>query len=221
MIKAIIFDLDGTILDRNASLKHFLATQYDRLAEKLNQITKIDYISRFVELDCRGYAGKEKVYKTILSEFDIQTISCEELVSDREIHFIDSCIPFPNLIETLDILTKTGYLLGMITNGRGNFQRRKIQMLGIEKYFPSILISEVEGISKPAAEIFLRALGNLDVLPDESVFIGDHPINDIMGAQSVGMKAIWKRDYVWEIPENPDGIIDDLGELPLLIRRLV
>jgi putative hydrolase of the HAD superfamily len=221
MIKAILFDLDGTILDRNASLKHFLARQYDRLAEKLNKITKIDYISRFIELDCRGYAGKEKVYKTILSEFHIQTISWEELVSDREIYFIDSCIPFPNLIETLETLTKTGYLLGIITNGRGTFQRRKIKILGIEKYFPSILISEIEGISKPAAEIFLRALSNLGVLADESVFIGDHPENDIMGAQRVGMKTIWKRDSGWEVPNNPDGIIDDLGELPLVIHHFV
>lgn len=219
MIRAILFDLDGTLLDRDASIKHFLTKQYDRLALRLNKIPKNDYISRFIELDCRGYVWKDKVYQSIVYEFQLQTISWEELLNDYETQFLHSCIPFLNLLETLDILTKEGYLLGIITNGLGTFQRRTIQGLGIEKYFQTILISEVEKVRKPEAEIFLRALRNLGVTPDKSVFIGDHPDTDVMGAKRVGMKSIWKRDLRWEEPEISDGIIDDLGELPMIIER--
>ena len=40
-----------------------------------------------------------------------------------------------------------------------------------------------------------------------------------MGAKRIGMKSIWKRDLEWQEPENSDGIIDDLGELPMMIQR--
>lgn len=220
MIKAILFDLDGTLLDRDASIKHFVPTQYDRFSSKFQEINKNKYISRFIELDCRGYVWKDKVYQTLVSELGIKAVSWEELLEDYYLEFIHSCIPFPNLIYVLDILVKEGYLLGMITNGLGNFQRRTIQGLGIEQYFQTILISEVEKVRKPEAEIFLRALGNLGVSPEESIFVGDHPEADVMGAKRVGMKGIWKRDLGWEEPENADGIIDDLAELLLLIKKL-
>jgi putative hydrolase of the HAD superfamily len=220
MIRAVLFDLDGTLLDRDASIKHFVARQYDRLTPKLKQIPKSDYVSRFIELDCRGYVWKDKVYQTIVYEFGLQTISWQELLDDYETQFIYSCISFPNLLETLDILTTQGYLLGIITNGLGDFQRRTIQGLGIDKYFKTILISEVEGVRKPEAEIFLRALRNLGVTPDESVFIGDHPDTDVVGAKRIGMKSFWKRDLGWQKPEISDGIVDDLSELPVMLKRL-
>ncbi|MFN6567246.1 HAD family hydrolase [Dendronalium sp. ChiSLP03b] len=81
-----------------------------------------------------------------------------------------------------------------MTNGLGDFQRRTIQGLGIENYFQTILISEIEGVRKPEAEIFIRALCSLGVMANESIFIGDRPDVDVMGAKHIGMKSIWKRD---------------------------
>jgi putative hydrolase of the HAD superfamily len=220
MFKAVFFDLDGTLLDRDSSIKHFVSTQYDKYAPNFKNIRKSDYISRFVELDCRGYVWKDKVYQTLIAEFGLQTVTWEELLDDYYTEFINACIPFPNLLNTLDVLIAQGYLLGIITNGLGNFQKRTIQGLGIEKYFETILISEIEGVRKPKAEIFLRALHRLGVRADESIFVGDHPDVDVMGAKHVGMKGIWKRDLGWSEPKNADGIIDDLGDLPLMIKRL-
>ena len=50
--------------------------------------------------------------------------------------------------------------------------------------------------------------------------IGDNSEADIWGAKSFGMKAIWKRDEYWEAPEIVDAVIDDLDELPSIIRDL-
>jgi putative hydrolase of the HAD superfamily len=104
----------------------------------------------------------------------------------------------------------------MITNGRGQFQLDNIKALGIEKYFDTILISEWEGIKKPDPEIFKRALKQLDVLAHQSIFVGDHPINDVKAAQSVGMKGVWKKDLQWKQVEA-DYIVDDLAELLLFL----
>jgi putative hydrolase of the HAD superfamily len=55
MVKAVLFDLDGTLLDRDESVKQFIAAQYDRLTAHLNHIPKNDYLTRFIQLDCHGH----------------------------------------------------------------------------------------------------------------------------------------------------------------------
>lgn len=62
MINAVIFDLDGTLLNRDASLQKFIEGQYERLNKWIGHIPKEEYTSRFKELDCRGYVWKDKVY---------------------------------------------------------------------------------------------------------------------------------------------------------------
>ncbi|BAY30637.1 HAD-superfamily hydrolase [Nostoc carneum NIES-2107] len=84
MIRAILFDLDGNLLDRDASIKHFIAHQYDRFPAELAKIAKPDYINRFIELDCRGYVWKDKVYQTLVREFGIEAHCLGSLLLGKE-----------------------------------------------------------------------------------------------------------------------------------------
>lgn len=215
----MIFDLDGTLLNRDASLQKFIDGQYERLNKWVGHIPKEKYTSRFIELDCRGYVWKNKVYQQLVGEFDITGITWEDLLQDYISQFKNSCVPFPNLISMLEKLRSNNLVLGMITNGKGQFQLDNIRALGIKKYFETILVSEWEGIKKPDPQIFKRALEQLNVSPNESIFVGDHPKNDVKAAQNVGMKGIWKKDFQWNNVEA-DFIVDDLAELPLIIEKL-
>ncbi|MGD6943948.1 HAD family hydrolase [Cytobacillus gottheilii] len=219
MIKAVLFDLDGTLLNRDESVKWFIQIQYDRLNKSLGHIPKERYIRRFIELDHRGYVWKDKVYQQVVSEFEITDITWEELLQDYLTHFKNHCIAFPNLIRMLAELKTKNLALGLITNGRGQFQMDNIEALGIRDYFNTILISEWEGIKKPDSQLFKRALHELNVSPNESIFVGDHPDNDIIAAQNIGMKGIWKRDSQWN-HAAADYIIEDLGEVSLIIENI-
>lgn len=217
MIKAVIFDLDGTLLDRDSSLQSFINNQYDRFATSLEHIDRQNYIKRFIELDCRGHVWKDKVYQSLIEEFEISQISWQYLLNDYEIQFGNYCVPFPYLIETINLLKQQDYLLGMITNGRTIFQFKSIHGLGIEKYFNTIVISEAEQIRKPQPEIFQIALSKLKAIAKNSVYIGDNPQADIMGAKKAGLKAIWKRNQFWTEPTEADAVIGELDEiLPIL-----
>ncbi|SEN96822.1 putative hydrolase of the HAD superfamily [Mesobacillus persicus] len=219
MIKAVLFDLDGTLLDREASVLKFISNQYNRLNKWVCHIPKEQYINRFIGLDQNGYVWKDIVYQQFVQEFMITGLSPEDLLEDYVNQFKYNCIPFANLINMLDALVEKNFALGIITNGKDPFQMENIKSLGIEKYFKTILISESIGMKKPEPQIFEKALEILTVLPTESVFVGDHPHNDIKAAQRIGMKGIWKRNAHWDNVEA-DYIIDDLEGIPRILTNI-
>lgn len=216
MLKAILFDLDGTLLDRDASIKLFIDNQYDRLHTSLSHIDKEKYTSRFLELDNHGYVWKDKVYRQLLEEFNITSLNWEGLLDDYLNQFKYHCVSFPHVAGMIEDLKSKGIALGIITNGYGDFQEQNLRALNIDKYFDVILISEREGIKKPDLQIFSRALDKLGVKPEESIFVGDHPINDIAAAKNVGMKTIWKKDKE-VLRVEADAVIEDYAEFILLI----
>lgn len=218
MIRSVIFDLDGTLLDRNNSLYRFVVDQYDRIIKNTKNIDKESYIYRFIELDHRGYVWKDRVYQELIKEFDLP-LDWNELLTDYKDGFCKHATPFPNTTELLENLIGKGYKLGMITNGFGDFQSSNIQALGIQEYFAVILISEIEGIRKPDPAIFKRASSLLGVRPEECVYVGDHPINDVTASKSVGMKGIWKEDTFYNDDFEYDGIARDLLDIEKLIEQ--
>ncbi len=131
MIKAVLFELDGTLLDRDQSLQLFVNDQYERLNEFLSHIPKEQYVSRFIQLDKRGYVWKDKVYQQLIDEFNIASITWEALLQDYLNEFKYHCVGFPHIHEILDGLKNSGFTLGMITNGYGQFQMDNIIALQI------------------------------------------------------------------------------------------
>ena len=143
-----------------------------------------------------------------------------EDVDDFLTYFPHVCVPFPKTHQTLTHTQATRLKDGLVTNGAVDSQQPKIDGLGIARYFDTIIDLGSRRGRQTDAEIFRRATDNLGVSPDRVVMIGDNPEADIRGAKSYGMKAIWKRDEYWEAPEIVDAVIDDLDELPSIIRNL-
>ncbi|WP_163582395.1 HAD family hydrolase [Gracilibacillus saliphilus] len=216
-MKAVLFDLDGTLLDRDSSINIFAKNQYNKYYKALQHVDKDLYINRFIELDNRGMVWKDKVYQQLVKEFSITDLTWKELLDDYISRFCYSCKPFSNLHQMLNRLKNMNIKLGMITNGKGTFQRDSINALEIDKYFSIILISELEGIKKPNPKIFEKALQHLQVQPNECFFVGDHPENDINAAKRVGMHTIWK--YTSDVTcDSADFIIADLKEIPIIMK---
>ena len=216
--KAVFFDLDGTLLDRDSSVRRFVEAQHNKLASSLSHIPKATYVTKFVELDCRGHVWKDKVYQALVEEFSITGTTWQALLEDYETQFQFNCVPFPGLSAMLSELKDEGYSLGIVTNGFGEFQSRSIDGLGIRRYLDAVLISDVEGVRKPQLAIFQRAMEKLDVRSADSTFVGDNPDADIAGAKRAGMKTIWKRHPYPSAPEKVDAIVDNLDEIPLVLK---
>ncbi|USB33381.1 HAD family hydrolase [Paenibacillus sp. YPG26] len=216
MIKAVVFDLDGTLLDRDTSLKQFVLNQHDRI-EALHSVDKVEYAARFIELDSKGYIWKDKVYFSLINEYRISGVSADDLLADYIKNFRYHCTPFPNLKQLLDFITSKEVRIAMITNGFGDFQLGNVDALGISDYFEFIMVSELEGIRKPDEEIFRRALSRLGIKASEAIYVGDHPDNDVKASMRAGMKGIWKSDSYYKDDFNRDGVIYDLLDLKSLL----
>ncbi|MED0988487.1 HAD family hydrolase [Bacillus nitratireducens] len=212
MIRAVLFDLDGTLLDRHQSLGRFIHDQYNRFSLHFTNIEQAEYCSRFLELDTNGYTWKDKVYATLLCEYNITTLTPEQLLYDYITNFQHHCIPFPNMHELLQRLTQHNIKIGIITNGFTDFQMNNLRALNIHTYTNIILVSEAEGIKKPHREIFERALQKLNVKAEECLYVGDHPENDVLGSEQVGILGVWKRDSFWGDFEH-SRVVDDLLEV--------
>jgi len=153
------------------------------------------------------------VYGQLIDEFSLKHVDGVSLLYDYINHFHKSCIGFSNLHNMLTRLKKNNIKLAIVSNGFGHFQSNNIKSLRIEHYFDAILISEWEEVRKPDKEIFMRALNKLGATGDQSLFVGDHPDNDIAASRAVGMKAVWKRNSHFEANVEADAVIDDLEEL--------
>ncbi len=103
---------------------------------------------------------------------------------------------FSDTLPTLAALQQRGFLLGVVTNrlyGGEPFQE-DLRTLGLLNYFDPrhIAISGDLGVRKPNPAIFLHALKALDVPPEHAAMVGDSLNADVLGAQKLGILAIWK-----------------------------
>ena len=116
---------------------------------------------------------------------------------------------------------KDRYRLALLSNGASDLQREKIVGSGLDSWFPTLVISGDLEVRKPEPAYFRIALDRLGIRADEAVMIGNSLKNDVGGAQSVGIFAVWLDREGGDPGEvRPDATIRTLAELPALLERL-
>ncbi len=197
MIKAVIFDYDGTLADRTKGacsafrvyLKNFV------VKEKIDMVLFESMVQDLMLWDEFGNGSKKLMIEKFNKKYRYN-IEYQHLLNwwAENLGLYEPL--FANTLKTLDYL-KGKYKLGIITNGTIVGQNTKIDCTDIRHYFDSILISDEFEKAKPDTAIFNEALRQLDVLPEEAVYVGDSYSNDILGASNAKITPIW----IW----NDDG----------------
>ena len=217
-IEAVVFDLDGTLLDRRRSFDRFVRHQWERFAPSLGAVNQEDYVQSVKERDRDGHGPRKDLFTGLSARFELPPALSQLLLEDYRVGFPSACLLFPDATQTLSALRAAGMKLGLITNGSVRMQSRKLECLALRPLFDTILISEAEGIHKPDRRIFGRALEHLNTAPGRAVFVGDDPDVDIAGARAAGMHAIWRRDPQVLGTVATDIVIDELGDVLSLLR---
>lgn len=193
-IKAVGFDVDGTLYKSNAQLNEWFNQRLISLvAEKVGKKVqetwpeflrrKQEFGSTTLTLNSFGLDG-EKIFQQL---FDIAPIE-RFVIPDVRLH---------DLMDELDL----EYRLFIVSNGTRRQIERKLRLLGINPgMFDPLVACYDEGDIKPHPGPFLKALDVLDLAPIEVLYVGDREDTDIQGAKGAEMKAC----LVWGKSEKAD-----------------
>jgi putative hydrolase of the HAD superfamily len=190
-IRAVLFDLDDTLTDREASLANYAPLFMEAFRQRLRPIGTAELVTALSSVDRQGY-------NTQRSQDAVRLPLWSSAPSPRELdahwlgHFAACAAARPDALGTLGALRAAGLQLGVVTNGLSVSQRTKLQTMTVTDRVDVIVVSEEVGVKKPALRIFAHALDGLSgVKPQECLFVGDNPYNDIVGASDFGMHAAW------------------------------
>ena len=180
--KAIIFDLDGTLLDTLTDLAE--GTNYALRVNGFPERT-LDEIRRFVG------NGARKLIERAVPDGQIEA-ALEKVRQDfnvyYKIHCKDHTGPYPGIMEMLQELVQQGYSLGVVSN-KPDFAVQEL----IPEYFPGIFASvsgERQGVAKkPAPDLIWEAMKNLQADSSNAVYVGDSEV-DLEAAANAGIPCI-------------------------------
>jgi putative hydrolase of the HAD superfamily len=214
VIKGVLFDLDGTLYDRDALAQILFEQQYRAFTSELRGISRERFLRDVHEMDQHGHGDKASGYARLVRSWQLDDALALQLLEHFLTTYVGLCVPSEETANTLSQLRARGLKLGVITNGQGPLQRRKLAALALADSFDVILVSGEEGVRKPDAEIFRRALGQLGVAAGDAMFVGDHPVADVEGAYRAGLLAVWMFVPYWPPPAVPDPpVVDFLHEI--------
>ncbi|WP_407923571.1 HAD family hydrolase [Alteribacter lacisalsi] len=191
--KAVLFDLDDTLLDRDQAVNNMFFVILEKCYKNVGNSLKSTMLEYFRTQDKRAYGKSDKtgVLEALFDEFPPEY----RLPNDETQNFWNYQFPAcfsinENTITFLNTI-KNQVKVALITNGTTQRQKEKIRNTDLERYFDAILISEEAGFTKPDKQIFDLALTELNVQPEEAIFVGDDLEMDMAGCQNAGIKGIW------------------------------
>ena len=230
--RALLVDLDDTILDAHRNpdaawigvCREFAGLLGAASPEALHEaiLEARDWIwgdpgrSRRARLNMTG--TRREIVRRALGRLDLPYSPAAEDMADRFTALRDQAIrPFPGATDTLRRLREEGVRLALLSNGDGPTQRGKIERFALEGLFDHIQIEGEFGVGKPDERAFRNALAALGAEPAEAWMIGDNLEADILGAQQVGVHAIWVDPDGTGLPEGspvrPHRVIATLSDL--------
>ena len=229
-MKAVLFDFGGTI-DTNGI--HWSEKFWDVYQKHFVPVSKPDYEKAYVFAENNitrqikpGFDFKQTLEKQI--QFQIEYLVKMNLLADidpnalvgelTDLCYYDVTNTINETRKYLDELYES-YPLGIISNFYGNLDT-VLKEFSIDKYFTSIVDSEIIGIKKPDPKIFIYSLAEMNISPGDAWMIGDSYDRDIQPAKKAGIKTIWLDGRSWRRPAvttDADFIIASLSELNKII----
>lgn len=200
-MKAVFIDIDNTLLSFTKFVKESMKSGFDKFG--LKPYTE-DMFPVFEEINNRlwrqiergelNLPELEKIRWNMIFEalgIDFDGVEFERYFKEQ---LFISAIPLPNAKEMLQYLSAK-YVLCAASNGPYEQQLNRLRLAGMYDYFQYYFISEKVGADKPAKEFFdycfdeMRTTGMTELLPEETMMIGDSLSSDMAGGLQYGMKT--------------------------------
>ncbi|MCL7401632.1 MAG: HAD family hydrolase [Thaumarchaeota archaeon] len=206
VIKAVIFDLDGTLLVHKLKLHEAKKEFLNRLRERLHGSieSSIDFPIAYIlnELSEEDRITAFKILNEVFEPFEMMAAEVAELREDVK--------------ETLEFLKSRDVKLAIATNNSRKSVELCLKNTMIDTYFDVIVTRDDVFDLKPNGKMILKTIEKLGVKVDEAIHVGD-TIYDVIAAHKVGVKSIaitggaHSRELL--LSSNPDYLINSFKEI--------
>jgi len=222
MIKAIIFDIDNTLLDFMTMKSNAINAAVDGMIANGLDIEKETAVKQI--FDIYNFKGYE--HQKVLNEFIINTVGHIDYkilaagIVEYKLAKEASLSLYPGVKDTMINLSNFGLKLGILSDAPSREAWIRMYILKIHKVFDQVVTFNDTGFHKPAKEPFVKIKELLDVEYHQCLMVGDWPERDIKGAKQLGMKTAFAKYGATEIIDNSgaDYELDTIHELIDIIR---
>ena len=225
MIKAIIFDLDNTLLDfvkmKQFAVKAAITAMIEAGLDVDEEKAYKDIFDLYVE---KGWENQQ-----VFDDYLNQTVGkvsnkilAAGIVSYRRAREA-TLLVYPNVNKTLIELIKMGIKLSVVSDAPSREAWMRLYYLNLHHVFDPVLTFDDTGVRKPSPKPFEMALDIIQAKPDEVLMIGDWPERDVVGAKQIGMKTIFARygDTFGTVDSGADWDVNDIYDLVDIVKELI
>lgn len=220
-VEVILLDLDGTVLDFEASQREALRRTVDKLGlawveqhaatyAAINQDLWEAYERREIGAD----ALRSTRWRRYLTALEVDA-DAEEIGAEYLAEFAAGAHVMEGADEALATLAAHTTVIA-VTNGFGDVQHQRLERCGLDRYFSGVVVSDAVGAAKPDPRIFDVAFELAGHPPrDRTVIIGDSLTSDIAGGRAYGIRTVWINPFGATPEEHPrpDATVGSLREL--------
>ena len=183
-IQAVVFDVDGTLYPNIkmyiTSLLFFLL--HPKISLSFRKIRKIirhyEHIDRFHEKQAQLLADELKI------DFNRAEELLDKYIYGQFVSMFSWIKPYPVLESILKDFRRRNIKIGIISDFPVD---KKLSYLGLDKYWDIVLSADKLGALKPREDAFKAMAEQLNMPPEEIIYVGNHYLYDIIGASGSGM----------------------------------
>ena len=227
MIKGVVFDLDHTLFDRYGTLRAVLPEMYSRMRDSIPEnLSQEDFIEGLIAGEKQHiYHGWDYTADRLVEMgiFNEGTKGADVWRCLFTYCWPLAAVKYPFTEPTLIRLKEMGLKLGIVTNGEHDLQWNKLRLLNFDYLFDEIVISGDVGVQKPESKPFEVMSEKLGIEPENLLYVGDNPLNDVEGSRKAGYTPVWVKtigNWCFDDIEHCEYEVDTVAEIPDLVLKI-
>ncbi|HII71539.1 TPA: HAD-IIIA family hydrolase [Candidatus Woesearchaeota archaeon] len=221
-IKAVIFDIDNTLVDFLKLKKSCIQPAVAAMVKKGLKVSEEEGVRLVYKLYEKYGMEYKLIFQELLKEVGQSDykILAAGILAYRKARVVK---PYPGVVDVLKELRRKGVKLAIVSDAPNLKAYIRLVAMGIEDYFDVIVAYDDTKHHKPASLPFEKAVRELAVKPQEVIMIGDMPDKDVKGAKDMGfisVFALYGNETVDKGESGADYEIEKVNELLAVIDRI-
>ncbi len=217
MIKAVVFDLDNTLVDFMAMKRQAIDAAISAMVDAgLN--LPVDEVKARIEAIYKEWGIEfqnvfDQLLYDVFRKVDYKILSAGIIAYRRAREA--ALVPYPHVYMTMVELLKRGMKLAVVSDAPAREAWLRLCYLNFHHIFDAVVTFDDSGERKPSPVPFRKVLELLNVRPEQSLMVGDWAERDMIGAANIGMKTVFARygDTFGTVDPHADYEVSDIKEL--------